>query len=285
MKKAKRESHYVRWVRIAYAMTKAMLPKYRHRNSPKTYTQPQLVAAAMLGFYLDLSYRDLEEWLLASEAICGALELDQVPDHATLWRAYDGLSEKQQRAFNAWLLKQQAVETNAVAVDATGFSPTHASQHYISRCGRQMTTYRKGFYIVDVNSQYVLGWREAKGPGGSDAQYLDGLRRQAYPYAQKVKRHYFLALLADKGFDGLQARATDFIRPRRGQHPIRRPDRRIRADLTDMAHLDGFMGQRWVIETVISVMKRKSGDSIRSRRRQPQRREIGMKALIYNIHR
>jgi hypothetical protein len=284
MKKEKRESQYVVWVRMAYAMTKATLPTYRHRNSPKTYTQPQLVAAVLLGFYLDLGYRDLEEWLLASEAVCAVLELNQVPDHSTLCRAYGTLSEAQQRALNAWFLKQQAVETQVVAVDATGFSPTHASQHYVSRCGRPMTTFRKGFYIVDVERQYILGWREAQGPGG-DAQYLNGLRRQAYPYAHKVGGCYRLALLADKGFDGLQARPTDFIRPRRGQHPIRRADRRLRADLTDMAHLDGFMGRRWVIETVMSVMKRKSGESLRSHSRQRQRREIGMKALVYNLHR
>lgn len=266
-------------------MTRALLPKYRHRNSPKTYTQPQVVAAAMLGFYLDLSYRDLEEWLLASAAICAALELKQVPDHATLCRAYGSLTETQQRALNAWLLKQQGIQTTVAAVDATGFSPSHASQHYLSRCGRQMRTYRQGFYAVDVTSHFILGWREAEGPDGSDSQYLNCLRRQAYPYALREGRYYRFALLADKGFDGPQARPTDFIRPRRGQHAIRRPDRRVRADLTDMAHLDGFMGQRWVIETVISVMKRKSGDSIRSRRRHCQRREIGMKALIYNIHR
>ena len=283
MKKAKRESQYVVWVRLAYAMTAAMLPKYRHRNSPKTYTQPQLVAAVLLGFYVDLGYRDLEAWLLASEAICEVLGLRQVPDHTTLCRAYGALSEGQQRALNGWLLEQEAVQTSVVAIDATGFSPSHASQHYLSRCGRHMTTYRKGFYVIDVDRRYILGWREAPGPGGSDAQYLNGLRRQAFPYARRVGPRYELAVLADKGFDGPQARPTDFIRPRRGQHPVRRPDRRLRADLTDMAHLDGFMGQRWSIETVMSVIKRKSGDTIRSRRLLRQRREIGIKALVYNL--
>ena len=284
MRKQKRESQYVRWVRIAYAMTQAMLPRYRHRNSPKTYTQPQLVAAVMLGFYLDLSYRDLEEWLLASAAICEELELKQVPDHATLCRAYGALSEAQQRCLNAWLLEQVAVQTDAVAMDATGYSPTHASQHYLSRTGRAMTDYYKGFYVIDLARCYILGWRWARGPGGSDAPYLNGLRRQAFAYARRDAQGYVLAVLADKGFDGPTARPTDFIRPRRGQRPVRRPDRCLRADLTDMAHLDGFMGRRWLIETVMSVIKRKSGDTIRSRRRLRQRREIGMKALVYNVH-
>lgn len=58
-----------------------------------------------------------------------------------------------------------------------------------------------------------------------------------------------------------------------------------RADLTDVAHLDGVTGQRWKIETVISVIKRKSGDTIRSRQFMRQRREIAVKAIVYSLHR
>jgi len=223
--------------------------------------------------------------LLASAAICEALGLKQVPDHVNLCRAYGALSQAQQRTLNGWLLEQQAVQTSVVAIDATGFSPTQASQHDISRCGRPMTDYRQGFDVLDVDRRYSLGWREARGSGGSAAPYLNGLRRQAFPYARRDGRRHDLAVLADKGFDGSQARPTDFIRPRRGQHPVRRPDRCLRADLTDMAHLDGFMGRCWSTETVMSVIKRKAGDTLRVRRPLRQRREIGMKALVYHVHR
>jgi len=49
--------------------------------------------------------------------------------------------------------------------------------------------------------------------------------------------------------------------------------------------LDGFISQRWLIETVMSVIKRKSRDTIRSRRLLIQRHNIGMKARVYNVHR
>jgi hypothetical protein len=39
-----------------------------------------------MTFYLDLSYRDREEFLLASEAVGRALVLRGVPDHSTLSR-------------------------------------------------------------------------------------------------------------------------------------------------------------------------------------------------------
>jgi hypothetical protein len=51
------------------------------------------------------------------------------------------------------------------------------------------------------------------------------------------------------------------------------------------ARLDGLYGQRWKTETVNSVIKRKFGDTIRSRSTRLQLREPIIKALVYNIHR
>jgi len=42
-------------------------------------------------FYLDLSYRDMEEWLLAGDQVRQVLELPRVPDHTTLQRTYKKL--------------------------------------------------------------------------------------------------------------------------------------------------------------------------------------------------
>ena len=64
-----------------------------------------------------------------------------------------------------------------------------------------------------------------------------------------------------------------------------RADRRQRLDLIGQARRDGFLGQRWKVETVIAVLKRKSGDTIRSVQRRRQRREGALKALVYNLHR
>ena len=148
-----------------------------------------------------------------------------------------------------------------------------------------MKHFWQGFYAVDLDTQYIVTWCEGIGPRGSDARFLNRLRRRIHPYARRIGRRREYALLADKGFEGTQTRPTDFIAPKQGQKRARRIDRKQRADLTDMARLDGMMGRRWLIETVISVIKRKSGDAIRSRRFMRQRREIGIKAIVYNLHR
>lgn len=66
----KRESRYVRVARIAYQMAQKTLPQYTHAKSPHRFTFPQLAACVLMMFYLDVSYRDMEEWLLASDQVC-----------------------------------------------------------------------------------------------------------------------------------------------------------------------------------------------------------------------
>jgi IS5 family transposase len=284
MKKKPHDGRYIRFARLAYALTNKLLPRYRHRNSPKTYTQPQLVACVLLGCYLDTGWRELEDWLLSSDKVCALLELSAVPDHTTLFRAFQRLSMRQLEQLHQVLLRWLQVSETTMAIDATGFRPNRASQHYLSQTGRLMRDYVKGVYIVGLERRFILAWRYGRGPGGSEAQYLDGLRRRAHPYGLKVGRRREWILLGDKGFDGIQARPTDLIPPRQGQHPVVRPDRRLRLELVGQARLDGLYGRRVLIETVFSVMKRVSGDVIRARLLRHQRREVALKALVYNIH-
>jgi len=77
---SQRESRYVTATKIAYHLTSQVLPKYSHAKSPHHFELPQLAACVLMMFYLDLSYRDMEEWLLATDKVCQALSLSRVPD-------------------------------------------------------------------------------------------------------------------------------------------------------------------------------------------------------------
>jgi hypothetical protein len=62
-------------------------------------------------------------------------------------------------------------------------------------------------------------------------------------------------------------------------------ERQERAELVAQARLDGLYGQRWKVETVHSVIKRKFGERIRSRSYWLRYREPIIKGLVYNLHR
>src|SRR3972149_4945970 len=135
-----RESRYVKVARIAYHLTQEALPRYSHPKSPHHFTLPQLAVCVLLMFYLDVSYRDMEEWLLASDQVCQALELPRIPDHTTLQRTYQKLRMLDFEKMKNQLLEEAGVDEEgarkgSAVSDSTGFSPGQASLYYQTRTG------------------------------------------------------------------------------------------------------------------------------------------------------
>ncbi len=275
----KRESKYVRVARIAYRLSQRVVAPYSHLKSPHRFTQPQLFACVLLMFYVRKSYRDMEEWLLACEAVCQELALKEIPDHSTLNRTYHRMRLKLLDTLQRTLLDELQPSESAIAFDTTGYSPTQASLHYLARCGRKYDHFYKGAYAVGIDSQLILAAVSGLGPG-ADTGFLEPLRRRARRYRRSQK----WVVLADSGFDGKTVRPGDLIPPIRRGGVMKLPQRIERMELVLAARLDGFFGQRWKVETVNSVIKRKFGDDIRSRKPSCRSREPIVKGLIYNIH-
>ena len=280
----KRESRYVKVARIAYRLTQQALPMYSHPKSPHHFKLPQLAACVLMMFYLDISYRDMEEWLLATDQVCKELELLRIPDHTTLQRTYKKLRKLDFDKMKNQLLDEQGVEEESVASDSTGFSPGQASLYYQTRTGRLYRQWVKGAYAVGTETLFILAWQAGRGPS-NDSAHLGALRRGSGRYGKHEGRRRAWAMLADAGFDGDSVEATDLIPPIRRHGKLVDPSRKARADLVSAARLDGLFGQRWKTETVNSVIKRKFGDTIRSRKTRLQDREPIVKGLVYNIHR
>lgn len=275
----KRESKYVIVARIAYRLCERVVGPYAHPKSPHRFTQPQLLACVLLMFYVRKSYRDMEEWLRASDSICRELKLSEIPDHSTLNRTYKRVRLKLLEDLQHRLLAELKPHEMGIALDTTGYSPTQASMHYLARCGRHYDSFYKGGYAVGIESQLILASVSGQGPG-ADTVFLKPLRRKARRYGQRGK----WILLADRGFDAASVCPSDLIPPIRRGGVIKQLARIEREELVSAARLDGFFGQRWKVETVNSVIKRKFGDDIRSHKPSRRYREPIVKGLIYNIH-
>jgi hypothetical protein len=279
-----RESRFVRIAKLAYHIAQQTLPTYSHPKSRHDYTFPQRVACVMLKIYLNYTYRDLEEWLLATDQVRQALQLSRVPDHTTLYRTFAKLSQQQWQQLNDALLQHLSVQEMTVAVDTTGFRNDTASAYYQSRRGNTRRSWHKGGFVVGIESQLIVGMRVGRGPG-SDAKWLAPLRAQARRYVVRKGRSARFWLLADAGFDGRDVEWTDVVPPIRRGGRLRAWSRVLRAELVERAKASGLYGQRWKVETVISVIKRKFGDGVRSRGLRLARREVLAKGVAYNLHR
>lgn len=278
-----RESRYTKVARIAYEVAQATLPRYSHAKSPHHFTLPQLAACVVLTYYLDKSYRDMEEWLVASDQVCEALDLKRVPDHSTLSRTFQKLKQADWDRMLRELLQRMEVNEEAIAADSTSFRLNQASLHYYNQAGKVFTDWIKGAYAVGTRSLLILGWASSRG-SIPDFGFRSRLQRQVARYGCYHGKRRMWWLLADKGFDSGVFHAADLIPPIRRYGKITDPERQARADRVSQARLDGLYGQRWKTETVHSVIKRKFGDTIRSRSLRLQRREAIVKGLVYNFH-
>ncbi|WP_376791114.1 hypothetical protein [Thermoflexus sp.] len=111
--------------------------------------------------------------------------------------------------------------------------------------------------------------------------FRNGLRRDARRDACKQG----WSIVGDAGFDGRGVTARDGI-PficRGGQRVD--PKRRARAEWGDAAGWDGGYDPHGKAETVNSVIQRKFGDALRSRRASLQHREPAIQALVDNLYR
>jgi len=207
------------------------------------------------------------------------------PQVTTLQRTYRKLRKLDFEKMKNQMLEEENIQESVVASDSTGFSPGQASSYYQTRSGRTYEHWIKGAYAVGTESQYILSWQSGHGPS-NDASLLNPLKRRCARFCthSRTKQRTWL-MLADAGFDAKRLSSLDIIPPIRKHGKFVDPHRKTRADLVAAARLDGLFGQRWKTETVNSVIKRKFGDTIRSRKTQLQNREPIIKALVYNIHR
>jgi hypothetical protein len=111
--------------------------------------------------YLNLSYRNTEEGLLASAEVGEALELSEVPDHSTISRRLKRLTLPRLEVMLAQTLSQLEAKEDVVTRDAIGFRFTQASAYYTTRIGRKHRNWVKGVYVVGTRWQRILAWASA----------------------------------------------------------------------------------------------------------------------------
>ena len=175
------------------------------------------------------------------------------------------------------------------AIDSSGLESRHVSTYFGQRCGRRIRRFPKVSVVIDVASHLCLAIDVRRGPLPDDI----GFHRLV---AEAHARLAFDTLLADVGYDGehhhrfLRRALNVFgvMPPTRGRPPHRpghRPPSFYRGFLHDHwpALKKAIYGQRWQVETVFSMVKRRLGSAVRARRRHSLDREIYLRFITFNL--
>jgi hypothetical protein len=284
----------------AYEAAREALPAYRHRFSPKKFTQHQLLACLVLKEFLRVDYRGLAAHLEDAPALRALITLEVVPHFTTFQKAARRLlaAAPARKLFDAVLARavRQGVRKRRVplaAVDGTGMESRHVSRYYVKRRSKtgsatQETTYSKYpkvLLVTDCGSHLVLAAVPGRGPGSDLRQFRPALKDAA-------GRARIGTLLADADFDGEwvheHVRAVYGIRtiipPERGRPSAKPPTGKWRRWMkAQFARLKAKYGQRWQTETVNSMVKRRLGSALRARTYWSQCREIILRVITHNV--
>jgi hypothetical protein len=289
-----------RVLRVAYDAAQRALPAYRHKFSPRKFTQHQLLACLVLKEFLRLDYRGFAEHLADHPDLVRLIDLKAVPHFTTFQKAADRLlvAASARKLFGAVLDRalRDKVRKRRVplaAVDGTGMESRHVSRYYVKRrsktgTGTQETTYSKYPKVVlvtDCATHLVLAAVPGRGPASDLVLFKAALK-------QAAGRARIGTLLADADFDGEWVHEyvrgvygiRTLIPPTRGRPSERPPAGRWRRWMRSaLRRFKAKYGQRWQTEAVNSMIKRRLGSALRARSYWSQCREIILRVITHNV--
>ena len=288
-------------LKTALAVGRKALRTYSHRFSPKTFTQPQLFACLVLKESLKLDYRGVSALLDDTPSLREAIGLAQAPHFTTLQKASKRLLKlrRVQRLLDQTLVRARQFKllkkrVDLAAIDSSGFEAQHASRYFVKRREkggefREKThrlTYRhfpKLALLCDCRSHLVLSAHAERGPC-PDFDNLDPV------FTQASRRVPIRTLLADAGYDAEWVHmfvrlvfGTRTIIPAEHGRPSAVPPVGYHRRLMRRRLNKTKYGQRWQVETAISMIKRRLSETTGARTYHSQSRALMLKVLAHNI--
>jgi Transposase DDE domain len=281
-------------LRTAHEVARTAIPAYSHVNSPKKFTQHQLFACLVLKASMKLDYRGLQALLIDCADLRDAIGMKAVPH----WTAFQKsaarfLNDEHLAALLDRTVAGGPASTPQGAVDSTGMLTHHASSYYTRRrretgdegARTQYHRYPKLGLLCDGSTHQVLACATGTGPS-PDVTDFAGLLKDA------VGRRNLKWITADAGYDSepnhrlarevLKIRTA--IPPTRGRPTLdgKPPTGRYRRLMTQRFNKSRY-GQRWQVETVMSMIKRRQGDSLWSRSEHGWSRDMRLMVITHNI--
>jgi hypothetical protein len=287
-----------RVLQVAFDAACRALPAHRHKFSPKKFTQPQLLACLVLKEFSRLDYRGLAAHLADHPDLGTQIGMKAVPHFTTFQKAAQRLlaATPGRRMFDAVL--ERAVEDRVrkrrvrlAAIDGTGLESRHVSRYFTKRQAdgksggdRTYAHFPKAVFVADCSSHMILAAVPGRGPATDLVQF-------GRAFSQAARRARIDVLLADADFDAEWLHRAvrshgvrTIVPPTRGRPSDRPPSGRWRRVMKQrFARLKRAYGQRWQVETVNSMIKRRLGSALRARVEANQFREIVLRAITHNV--
>jgi transposase len=239
-------------------------PRFLHHFGPKKYELKQHLFALLTAQIFKLSLRRVEKLM--------KMFGNKVPTFSALCKS------RKKIPFWIWnklILSTTELNHETVAIDATGFSKTNPSFHFVKRIDRKnpVKSYAKMSMLFDINKNKIIAIRARVKPAHDirDVKFLVG--------KAKIK-----TLLADKAYDAEWLHEYCFEKNIKTIIPKKKNTKKgFYRRKQRKNYSDEIYGKRNLIEAGFSAMKRKYGGSVSGKGLRAINSELVCKAVAYNL--
>lgn len=260
---------------------------YSCKYSRRDYTQHQLLTLLLFKEFRKEDYRTVISNLEEMDRIRESLGLTSIPHFTTLQKFFCRIKPIYLNLLFKCTLKRFYSEDGSIpitAIDSSGFTSGYSSHYYSVRTGKMRKHFLKTTIAVDTDQQLITGFMISKNRVHDSRHALVLLKRC---HRSRKSECYVM----DRGYDS--EKMHRLIRDTLHAHsviPVRVWSNtqniwgKYRKEMTDNFD-DVRYRRRVLVETKFSVLKRRFGSDLKSRKYQIQRKEIACKIILANLDR
>ena len=264
---------FIKFVEMAKGIANK-LPRYNSKFSNRIFDNRQKIILLVIKQKFRLTYRGLIDFLYISNELCGMLRLRRMPHHTTLVKFAKRISP----SLLSKLITEKEAET--IAIDSSGFQTNNMSYYYANVWNKQdkrkHRRYLKVSIAIDTDKQSVLSYKIRLGPRNDTIDFKSVLKDLSAKF-----------VVADKGYDSRTNRYFVLRKMKAYPHIARRI---VSGATYERAGVklkfdEDIYHRRSKAETVFSVIKRKYGSIVLSKRFDTQKKEMIFRLVAYNLDR
>ena len=271
------ENELIKFIEYAYSYSKITLDKYSSDYSKHTYTQHALFTIIALKIYLNMTYREISDFISFNGKLKRYLCIKNAPNYSTLQKFYKRMPTDMFERITNQIINNLNIKPKTVALDGSGFTSDNADKYYSKIRDKERKNFTKCHIAIDVDTRLILYSQALKGPKHDTKFAIASIR--------SLKKYDVDYIIADKAYDTNKIRTciNEEIKAS-DQIPLKSNFRHgWYRRLSIQTFKKEIYSRRNNVESVFSVIKRKYSGVNKSKSTRLQNKETRLKTLVYNI--
>ena len=270
-------NNLIKFIEQSYNYARIVLNLYSSKYSKKLYSQPALFTIIALKTYLNLTYREIVEFISFSDRLQKYLKIRSAPNHSTLQKFFKRMPTDMFERITTQIISHLEIRPKLVALDGSGFTSDYADKYYSKIRSHDVKNFTKCHIAIDVDSRMILYSQAVKGPR-HDVKF-------AIASIRGLKKYNPQFIIADKAYDtnAIRTCINEEIKAS-DQIPLKSNFRHgWYRRLSIKTFKKEIYSRRNNVESIFSVIKRKYSGINKSKSTRLQNKETRLKTLVYNI--